>query len=68
MQFDELWIILVKKNINLQEVEDSTVTMTVRGFKKALKLAYEQGLSEGSQNKKQDFKDVDFFTKMFNIK
>jgi len=48
MQFEELWIVIVDKNPKLRELEDTSITMTVRGFKKALKLAYEQGLNESS--------------------
>lgn len=45
MDFDKLWDIIVEKNINLKT--DAEVRMTVNGFKKALKLAYDKGLEEG---------------------
>jgi len=45
MKFDKLWNIIEKKNPNL--VNDKEVRMTVDGFKKAVKLAYDQGYEEG---------------------
>ena len=47
MQFNQLWIIIVKKNQNLER--DIEVKMTVNGFKKALRLAYDKGYEHGSQ-------------------
>ena len=52
MTFEELWDVIVKKNPNLQA--DTMVTMTVNGFKKALKMAYEQGVKQGVENGELD--------------
>lgn len=48
MTFDELWDVIVNKNKNLQT--DTEVKMTVKGFKKALKLAYDKGHLEGKDD------------------
>ena len=45
MEFEQLWDIIVEKNVNLKT--DVEVRMTINGFKKALKLAYDKGLDEG---------------------
>jgi len=59
MDFDELWNIIVEKNENLKN--DKEVRMTVDGFKKAVKLAYDQGHKEGhtdGTNSKSVFEDL----------
>lgn len=45
MTFESLWNIIVSKNVILQQ--SKTVSMTENNFKKALKLAYDQGYNEG---------------------
>lgn len=45
MEFEQLWDIIIEKNINLKT--DTEVRMTVNGFKKALKLAFDKGYDEG---------------------
>jgi hypothetical protein len=59
MQFDELWDIIVEKNENLKN--DKEVRMTVEGFKKAIRVAYEQGHKEGHEvasNDKSVFENI----------
>ena len=52
MKFDELWSQIEKQNTNLKN--DNEVRMTVSGFKKAIKLAYnigyDSGYVEGAEN------------------
>lgn len=43
MNFETLWIIIESKNVNLRN-DSETITMTKRGFKKALKLAFDKGI------------------------
>lgn len=45
MKFEELWIIIENKNTNLKN--DKEVRMTINGFRKALKTAYDQGYDAG---------------------
>ena len=47
MNFDKLWLIIESKNPNLKN--DEEVRMTISGFKKAIKLAYDQGYKTGNQ-------------------
>lgn len=54
MTFDDLWDEVVKQNKNLQI--DKEVRMTVNGFKKAVKLAYEKGYDEGIEKGYDDGK------------
>jgi hypothetical protein len=45
MNFDKLWDIIVQKNSNLSN--DKEVRMTIEGFKKAIKLGYDEGFKAG---------------------
>ena len=45
MNFDDLWEIIEKKNPNL--VTDKEIKMTVKGFRKAVKLAFDKGYEQG---------------------
>lgn len=47
MKFEELWMVIEDKNPNLKN--DKEVRMTISGFKKAIKLAYDQGYKTGHQ-------------------
>ena len=60
MIFYDLWIILKEKNPKLQTNE--TVTMRVKGFEKAIKLAYDQGYKEGKKDSKNS---LSIFENMF---
>ena len=43
MNFEELWKIIVSKNAQLSN-SDKNITLTKDGFKKALRLSFEQGV------------------------
>jgi hypothetical protein len=47
MKFNDLWIIIIERNPLLQRHWDTPVTMPIKGFRKALKLAYDKGKAEG---------------------
>lgn len=42
MDFDTLWIIIEKQNTTINNSNEN-ITMSKRGFKKALKLAFDKG-------------------------
>jgi|LakMenE01Jun11ns_1017448.scaffolds.fasta_scaffold8830075_1 hypothetical protein len=60
MNFETLWIIIENKNVNLRN-DSETITMTKKGFKKALKLAFDKGLEARKPEPKVDssiFNDI----------
>ena len=56
MNFENLWIIIENKNVSLKN-DSETITMTKRGFKKALKLAFDKGVEAAKPAPKYDESD-----------
>lgn len=48
MIFSELWLIIIEQNPKLKT--DNTVTMSIDNFKKAIKLAHNEGVKEGKNS------------------
>jgi hypothetical protein len=55
MIFAELWLFIVDKNPKLKT--DKTITMSVDNFRKAIKLAHDEGVKEG-KNSLSIFEDM----------
>lgn len=58
MKFNDLWIVIIEQNPILQRHWDTPVTMPIKGFRKALKLAYEKGKAEGQSEGNLDDKSL----------
>lgn len=56
MQFEELWEIVREQNNALWCASEEPINLTVKSFKKALKLSYDQGYLEGVVQKNKDNK------------
>ena len=63
MKFNDLWIAIIEQNPILQRHWDAPVTMPIKGFRKALKLAYEKGKAEGQVETKLAQIDTQFDNK-----
>jgi len=61
MSFDDLWAILEAKNPVL--MTSDVVRMTPRGFKKAVRLAYDEGYKT-AHGKEESFDFGDFLNKL----
>lgn len=58
MNFESLWKIIVDKNVNLSD-KNTTVTLNKDAFKKAINLAFNQGMNHQLELSSNNHKEKD---------